>query len=616
GLDPDDSLATAGTINVIFNESSQAKHRAVANCMSAFNRFSEELIDPAKAIRQLPGKAKELARLLLEQEDVALLLNLYAAYQQSLRRDGTPPLTDFALLQKEAYQVLTQFPGAGQVFKHVIVDEYQDTNTIQERIFFKLAEGTGNICVVGDDDQALYRFRGATVENFVEFPARCQKYLGQMPHRISLDINYRSRQSIVEFYKDFIQQVDWQKPDGDGAYRVQDKNIQAHRVDPHSAVLASTPGKPKDVCAEIASFVRRLIDEGKVENPNQIAFLFPSLKSKQVGRMKEALEAEGLQVYAPRAGRFLEVDEAKDVFGLFLHIFGRPAFRGRGRDVEDFRGWLNSIEARGETLIQRDPQLKQFVADRQAELNRALRDYQALQKVVAHHHWDLSTAYDIPAMKRPLSEAPGLSETGRRLITSRYLDRVVERRARQGNPFSLNYIIRRATSLDWNVLDLFYQLMGFAHFKHMFDQAEHNGDEGPVANLGLITQYLQRFIDERVSIITANLLEDSKFQGIFFNSYLFALYRLGETELENREDPFPKGRIPFLTIHQSKGLEFPVVVLGNPSKRNRGPTPMEKIVRPLLERDPGEPLERITDFDIMRMFYVALSRAKNLLIIA
>jgi len=57
----------------------------------------------------------------------------------------------------------------------VIVDEYQDTNTVQERIFFPLRAATKNICVVGDDDQALYRFRGATVENFVQFPERCTK---------------------------------------------------------------------------------------------------------------------------------------------------------------------------------------------------------------------------------------------------------------------------------------------------------------------------------------------------------------------------------------------------------------------------------------------------------
>jgi len=133
----------------------------------------------------------------------------------------------------------------------------------------------------------------------------------------------------------------------------------------------------------------------------------------------------------------------------------------------------------------------------------------------------------------------------------------------------------------------------------------------------LITQYLQRFIDDRIPLITADLLlEDHIFQRVFFSSYLFALFRLGETEFENTEDPFPKGRIPFLTIHQAKGLEFPVVVLGNLYKQNRGVGVVERVVRPFLDREPGEPLERMSEFDIMRMFYVALSRAKNLLVLA
>jgi len=179
----------------------------------------------------------------------------------------------------------------------------------------------------------------------------------------------------------------------------------------------------------------------------------------------------------------------------------------------------------------------------------------------------------------------------------------------------LLYVLKRVTSIDWNLLDLFYRLSGFEHFKKMFDAAEQNGDEGPVANLGLITQYLSRFVDDRVPLITADLLVDKVLQIVFY-SYLFSLYRLGETEIEDADDPFPKGRIPFLTIHQSKGLEFPVVVLGNLRKDNKGPNRIEQITRPLMEREPGEPLERMTEFDIMRMFCVARARAKNLLVIA
>ncbi len=100
-------------------------------------------------------------------------------------------------------------------------------------------------------------------------------------------------------------------------------------------------------------------------------------------------------------------------------------------------------------------------------------------------------------------------------------------------------------------------------------------EELAVANLGLITQNLARFVDEYINIISANLLIDDGFQHLFFGSYLYALFRLAESEYEDAEDPFPKGRIPFLTIHQAKGLEFPVVILwdGFQVLREWGATP-------------------------------------------
>jgi DNA helicase-2/ATP-dependent DNA helicase PcrA len=121
-------------------------------------------------------------------------------------------------------------------------------------------------------------------------------------------------------------------------------------------------------------------------------------------------------------------------------------------------------------------------------------------------------------------------------------------------------------------------------------------------------------MDEYSPIITAAYVKDDKFVHSFFSSYTYALYRLGEAEYEDAEDPFPKGRISFLTIHQSKGLEFPVVVVGSVDKKEREADIKEVVVRELLEKD-GEPLTRISKFDNMRMFYVALSRAKNLLVL-
>jgi DNA helicase-2/ATP-dependent DNA helicase PcrA len=164
------------------------------------------------------------------------------------------------------------------------------------------------------------------------------------------------------------------------------------------------------------------------------------------------------------------------------------------------------------------------------------------------------------------------------------------------------------------VLDLFYQLCSFDNFRQMFDVAEHGEDEGYMYNLGMLSEYLGRFLEEKSAIITAAFLDQQKFSLTFFGSFFYALYRLGQSEYEDEEVPFPKGRVPFLTIHQSKGLEFPVVVLGSIFRTLREADVKEQIVRNIRKKE-GEPLERMPEFDLMRMYYVGLSRAKNLIVL-
>ena len=211
-----------------------------------------------------------------------------------------------------------------------------------------------------------------------------------------------------------------------------------------------------------------------------------------------------------------------------------------------------------------------------------------------------------------------MTPEAQRRIGSRRFNEVIRRRLAEANPLKLKYVLKRATSIEWSLLDLFYQFTMFEHFATMFDAAQRaeDPDEGPVCNLALLTQYISRFLDQRAPLIAGDLLQDELLQRMFFGSYLYSLHRRGESEYEDAEDPFPKGRIPFLTVHQSKGLEFPVVVLGNPRKK-KSLQPMETIMNDVLGPSPDrEPLDRMPEFDTMRMFYVALSRAKNLLVIA
>lgn len=586
-------------INRVFGHNNSAsRHKAVVGLQSLFNRFSEENLDPQTLIAQNTNP------------DLALPLKLYAHYLSTLGQQ-----VDLSLLQQAAYRTVTAFPEASTLFKHVIVDEYQDTNAIQEKLYFALSR-CGNICVVGDDEQALYRFRGATVENFVQFPERCHQYLQLAPTRIALNTNYRSRKGVVDFYTTFMESVNWNR-EGGGAYRIEGKGIQAHSADDAPAVVFSDSGHPEEVSREIAHLIKSLIDSGKVQDANQVACLFPSVKNAPAKRLEAALGEVGLKVYSPRAKRFLETEEATVMLGLMMQVTGRTPreLEFNGGDYKLYHDWLDAAEKEAKAVIKQDARLSTFIQERKAEIAATLKDYLALKEVLVKQGWALTTSYQPDRHKRPLLDASGLSQRARQGLSGQQFDRLARERQAQGKPVTLSYVLNRSTSLDWTVLDLFYRLTAFEPFKGMFDLAEQGLDEGPVTTLSLVSQLVSRFLEETQTILTASSFENDLLRNQFTGSYLFALFRLGEGEYEDEEVPFPKGRVPFLTVHQSKGLEFPVVVLGSLRKDDRGPQTVETLVRPFLPPG-GEPLEKVSIFDTMRMFYVALSRAQNMLVLA
>lgn len=601
----DDEEAAQREINTYFTGSDYySRHYAATNILSIFNRFSEENLNPENHQT--------------DDEILDRILKMYSYYCESHRGEKIDTV-DFSLLQQKAFNKIKNFEGSKDVYEYIIIDEYQDTNSIQEQIYFELAKKCKNICVVGDDDQALYRFRGATVENLVEFTKRSEKYLNVTPPRIDLDINYRSKMEIVNFYTQFINQTDWTKKDGNGHYRVADKNIQPFNQEEIPAVVTTCRDAKIEVFNNVAQFVQDLKTSGKIEDYNQVAFLFPSLsfrgeKNRSVTDFENALNERGIQIFAPRAGRFLDIPEAIEIFGLLFHILGRPSHQGQASGgLRDFRQWQIGAMYQAEQLMAEDSLLKEYVSDKQTEIKKVIGDYEALLKVINKKKWKLDNKLRLD-MIRDLVSANGLSQTAKRTLQKRAFLELLKKRQQAKQPVSLKYVINRVTSVDWSVLDLFYHLNGFKHFQKMYESAEEGTDEGPVCNLGLITQYLARFMEEYTPIITASFLIDRKFANTFVGSYLYAIYRLGESEYEDTNDPFPKGRVPFLTIHQSKGLEFPYVVLGNLNKVDRPADKKEIIIRELLEKE-GEPLEKISHFDNMRMFYVALSRAKQMTIL-
>lgn len=243
-----------------FGKRSESRHDTALSIISIFNRFSEENLPIETIKRHATNKQDEI---LLQ------IAKLYEWYKEKLNSNN---MVDFSLLQQRALHQLLESEHVTSEFKHIVIDEFQDTNRIQEQLFFRLAKGNKNLCVVGDDDQALYRFRGATVENFVQFPQRSQLYLQTPPKEIKLNINYRSKKQIVTTYTNFIDKVSWVRENGDGYYRLHDKDIQAFKQDNDTSVITTTPSKSEDVAEEIAQFVKKLIDEKKLKIQTKLHF--------------------------------------------------------------------------------------------------------------------------------------------------------------------------------------------------------------------------------------------------------------------------------------------------------------------------------------------------------
>ena len=118
----------------------------------------------------------------------------YRLYEKLLRDADAMDFDDMIIntvkLLEENEEVRTRYQNR---FRYVMVDEYQDTNHAQYRLTSLLAGGSGNLCVVGDDDQSIYRFRGATIENILSFEEQYHK-----AKVIRLEQNYRSTQNILD----------------------------------------------------------------------------------------------------------------------------------------------------------------------------------------------------------------------------------------------------------------------------------------------------------------------------------------------------------------------------------------------------------------------------------
>jgi DNA helicase-2/ATP-dependent DNA helicase PcrA len=460
----------------------------------------------------------------------------YYRYERALVETNR---TDFAHLQQLVFDLLRDPTTAEAVtrgLRYVLVDEYQDTNYIQEQLLLKLTEQNRNLCVVGDEDQSLYRFRGATVRNILEFPQRVSSC-----RILKLTTNYRSHRAIVERYDHWMASADWTNPGG-VSFRF-DKTIQADFSTEHPgypSVIAIWGQDQRDEATRFADLVSFLKANGVIADYSQVALLLHSVREDHSGPYLAALEAKGIPAFCPRARAYFDIPEVRDLVGCFAVIFG---WYGNGRG--QVAGAVAALAA--------------YVDDAIVQLGR---------RFAAPHPLAV-------ALQRWTSEIAALHED---------------------------------EALDLRPADYLYNLLALEPFRSAVRS------ENTAHNLAIFSQLLSAFQSYyHYTVVTYSNREFLRLH--FFNSFLRLLYDGGINEYEDPDQPFPKDHVQVMTIHQAKGLEFPVVVVGSLSIQLSSPKQMDRDLGPFCHRPPFEPEARITLFDRMRLHYVAFSRPQKVLVL-
>lgn len=156
--------------------------------LARISRAKDELIDPAAFRLEAADFFEETAA------------DLYAEYQKRLKENNAMDFDDLIMKTVELFErnpeVLEFYQNR---FVYVMVDEYQDTNTAQFRLISLLAERSRNLCVVGDDDQSIYKFRGANIRNILNFESFFPD-----ARVVKLERNYRSTQKILDAANEVI----------------------------------------------------------------------------------------------------------------------------------------------------------------------------------------------------------------------------------------------------------------------------------------------------------------------------------------------------------------------------------------------------------------------------
>lgn len=498
---------------------------------------------------------------------------------------------DFATLELKFLERLQQRSLQEWVngISALLIDEYQDTNPLQEEIYFEIISAANPlVTVVGDDDQSMYRFRGGSVELFTQLSGRCQRRTGRQTRRIDMITNYRSSDEIVRFYNSLIVG----DPDFSPARINPSKpEVISHRGHLDMPVLGMFRESPTELAESLSTWLtdfvanRRTVfangernyeltlsDEGNLGDCVLLSHTIVEAKYNRynsiaeerfTGHLRSSLERNGHQIFNPRGRPLRTISSVKKLLGLLLLCVDPTGQRENAvYPTNESRFFLSEWRDAARNFVHQNP-----VPNNAGGLQDFVNSWSSAS---------LGQRHDFPH--------------------------------------------------DWPALELIFKLITW--IPGFQNDPEHQvwleAITRTVSSAGMASPY-------GMQLFHSNAHRDRSRESFIRD----ALLPIAENEIDVDEDIManvPRDRLQLMTIHQSKGLEFPLVIVdvGSHFTRNhhaqahlRFPkTPsnvavMEDDVEPHLQtplRGHRPPMARTFD-DLVRLYYVAYSRPQSVLML-
>ncbi|WP_286311213.1 DUF3553 domain-containing protein [Romboutsia ilealis] len=502
---------------VIYDSADQVT--LVKDCLKELN-LNDKVFEPKMIISTISGAKdklydpKQFKAMHMNDNRMSKIADVYALYQDRLKRNSALDFDDliFKTLLKSDKEVLDYYRNR---FKYIMVDEYQDTSKAQYELIKILAREHQNICVVGDDDQSIYGWRGADIRNILEF----EKDYDDV-HVVKLEQNYRSTQIIL-----------------DAANTVISNNIERKRKRLWS--------EKKD-----GELIKIQVAQDEIEESDFVADMIAKISREQNRSYKD------FAVLYRANAQSRSVEDALNRSQIPYNIYGGTKFYER-KEIKDLIAYLRVIQN-----PQDDISIKRII-----NVPRRGIGLRTIEKIEDRANLKQESIYSVLIDIETNSD---ISTKARNSI-SEFVDNVIGTLRTMREVYPVSKLIEKVIeSIDYyGYIDELY--------KGNKEEAEERKDN------------VKEFIS--VAMEFEQISEEKDLE-----TFLTGVALTSESSEEEEID-----KVSLMTIHTSKGLEFPVVFIVG---MEDGLFPIARAVRSMNDSEIEE--ER-------RLCYVGITRAKEIL---